>query len=297
VRIAYAGTALFGALVLECLLDRSEHEIGLVVTRPDRPRGRHGTPQPSPVKEAALAAGVPVFQPERLRDEAIDRLAEAGAEVLVVCAHGEILEASLLERMTTLVVHPSALPAWRGPAPVERALMAGETELGVAVLHMTAEVDAGPVGAARAVHVPRDADAGVAFETLARPACEAVVSTLCDMEDGSAVWSPQVGEPGYAPKLERRDREIDWSRPAVTIVDQIRALSPRIGARTEIEGRPLTIWRARVCDELPDDGSSDRLLLKAGEGHVEVLELQAPGGRRQEAASYLRGAGRWLADR
>ena len=295
-RIAYAGTARFGALVLERLLACRGHQIELVVTRPDRPRGRHGTPQPSPVKETALAAGLPVFQPERLCDAGADQVVDAGLGALVVCAFGEILGESLLERVTTLVVHPSSLPKWRGPAPVERALMAGETQLGVTVLRMTTEVDGGPIGRARTVHVPREADAGTAFELLADPACEAVTETLDGLEQGSFVWQSQVGEPTYAPKLERADREIDWSRPATEIVDRIRALSPKVGARTTLRGRPLTIWRARVLETPAAEGAAERLVVPAGEGHVEALEVQAPGGRRQETAAFLRGAGRWLVD-
>lgn len=296
-RVAYAGTAGFGALVLQGLLEGGEPEIALVVTRPDRPRGRHGTPQPSAVKEVALAAGLPLLQPDRLADEAVDKLLASRPEVFVVCAYGEIVGPEVLDRLCTVVVHPSAVPHWRGAAPVQRALMAGETELGVVVLKMSPDVDAGPVGARRTVEVPPDADAGEAFALLAPAATEALLETLESIAAGTIEWRPQVGRPTYAAKLGREDRLIDWSRPARETVDRVRALSPAVGARTVLGGRELIVWRAAALDRPPEDKgseSSDRLVVPTGEGYVEILELQLPGGRRQATATFLRGAGRWL---
>lgn len=299
-RLAYAGTAAFGALVLQELLAGREHRVTLVVTRPDRPRGRHGTPQPSAVKDVAVAADLPVLQPERLAGEAVERLLAARPDVFVVCAYGEIVRSEVLDSLPTVVVHPSALPRWRGAAPVQRALMAGETELGVDVLRMSAEVDAGPVGASRTVSVARDADAGEAFALLAPAATDALLETLAAIADGTIEWRPQVGPPTYAEKLTKDDRLIDWSRPAQDIVDRVRALSPAIGARAEIGGRTVIVWRAAAVEGVSEQdgpGQADRLVVPAGQGHVEILELQLPGGRRQVAASFLRGAGRWLTSR
>jgi methionyl-tRNA formyltransferase len=295
-RFAYAGTHHFGALVLGELLARRA-QVAAVITRPDKPRGRRGTPQPSEVKEMALECALPVLQPERFTPEFAAELTQHGAVALVVCAHGQIVPQAFLDCMLTLVTHPSAVPRWRGAAPVERALMNGETELAVATLRMTAGVDEGPVGDLRPVHVPREADAGQAYKMLAGPAAEGLVATLAAVEGGTVSWLPQEGEPSYALKLDKGDREIRWSEPAVAIVDRVRALSPAVGARTQIGGRDLTVWRARALAAAPEPAptaGADRLVIRAGEGWVEMLEVQTAGGRRMPVAEFLRGAGRWL---
>jgi methionyl-tRNA formyltransferase len=297
-RFAYAGTHLFGALVLEELSARQAPVVA-VLTRPDKPRGRHGTPQPSHVKESALAHGLPVLQPERTDGDLARELSSLGAEALAVCAHGAIIPQEFLDALITVVTHPSAVPRWRGAAPVERALMNGETELAVATLYMTAGVDEGPVGDLRRVRVPPEADAGQAYALLALPAAEGLLATLAAMEDGSVQWRAQEGEPTYARKIEKGDRELRWGEPAAAVVDRVRALSPAVGARTQIGGRELTVWRARALSEAPEPAPNaahtlDRLIVPAAEGWVELLEVQAPGGRRLPAADYLRGAGRWL---
>jgi methionyl-tRNA formyltransferase len=297
--LAYAGTARFASLVLDRLLASTEfaaaHRVVVCVTTPDRPRGRRGTPQPSPLKETALAAGLPVLQPERPDEALAVELLERRAAPLVVCAYGRIVPAGVLERIETLVVHPSLLPHWRGAAPVQRALMAGETELGVATLHMTPGVDEGPVGDQRVVHVPREADAGEAYEALAQPAAEGLLAVLDGLAHGVVEWRPQVGEATYAAKLDDADRRIDWRRPAGEIADQVRALSPEIGATTELGGRRLLVWRARALAEPASGAERDRLLMATGEGWLEILELQEAGRRRVTAQEYLRGAGRRLA--
>jgi methionyl-tRNA formyltransferase len=300
-RFAYAGTHHFGALVLDELVARRAQVVA-VITRPDTPRGRHGTPQPSEVKESALAHGLPLLQPARLSSELACDLAHMGAQALTVCAHGAIVPQEFLDGLLTVVTHPSAVPRWRGAAPVERALMNGETKLAVATLRMTAGVDEGPVGDLRSVHVPREADAGEAYRLLAIPATEGLLATLAAIEDGSVDWRAQEGEPTYAHKLEKADRELPWNEAAIAIVDRVRALSPLVGARAQIGGRDLTVWRARALTQAPEPApdsreASDRLILPAAEGWVELLEVQAPGGRRMAAAEYLRGAGRWLTRR
>jgi methionyl-tRNA formyltransferase len=160
---------------------------------------------------------------------------------------------------------------------------------------MTAGVDEGPVGDARTVHVPRDADAGRAYELLAPAAVDGIVATLKRLEAGDAAWRPQTGEPTFAAKIGAEDKAIDWSRPAPAIVDQVRALSPHIGATTELLGKRVRLWRARVGEgSLPARGP-ELLALAAGAGWVDVLELQQEGRARVTAAEYLRGAGRALA--
>jgi len=293
-RFAYAGTAPFAELVLQGLAEAGRVP-AVLVTNPDRPRGRHGTPQSPHIKGLAAELGVPVLQPERLSPpEGLEALLAFDPDVFVVCAYGQIVPQSLLDVVETIVVHPSLAPHWRGAAPVERALMAGETELGVCTLKMTAGVDEGPVGDVREVHVPGDADAGRAYELLAPAAVLGVAAVLDAIHDGTVVWTPQTGEVTSAGKIGPADKEIDWSRPAGAIADQVRALSPHIGAVTELAGRRTRIWRARPGDgPLPQTGP-DRLVLVAGEGWLDVLELQQEGRNRMTAPEFLRGAGRGL---
>ena len=172
--------------------------------------------------------------------------------------------------------------------------MAGETHLGVTILRMTPGVDEGPVGAVRKVHVPRDADAGRAYELLAAAAIEALLETLDRMDDGSVDWVEQGGEPTYAAKIGPEDRLIDWRRPAAAIADQVRALAPHIGAVTELLGRRTVIWRAAPGEGEVPASRADRLIVPAGEGWLEVLELQQEGRTRVSAQDFLRGAGRSL---
>jgi methionyl-tRNA formyltransferase len=295
-RFAFAGTAPFAELVFTGLAEAGELPCALV-TNPDRPRGRHATALPPRIKALALERGVPVLQPQRVteRDDAA-ALLELAPEVLVVCAYGKIIGPGLLEALPAIVVHPSPVPRWRGAAPVERALMAGETELGVAILQMTGGVDEGPVGFERAVHVPRTADAGEAYAKLGPVAVDGVQRVLAAIAGGSAVWRAQAGQASYAAKIGPGDKAIDWSRPAQEIVDQVRALSPHIGAQTELLGKRTRIWRAAAgTGPLPSPRTA-HLALAAGAGWVDVLELQQEGRTRVTAAEFLRGAGRALAE-
>ena len=294
-RFAFAGTAPFAELVLAGLVAADAVPLVLVTT-PDRPRGRHGTPQPPTIKVAALERGLPVLQPHNVSDlEVVSELLSLGPEVFVVCAYGQIIGPRLLDALPTVVVHPSLVPRWRGAAPVERALMAGETELGVTVLKMTAAVDEGPVGETRFVHVPADADAGRAYELLAPAAVDAVLATLHGMAAGTLRWRAQQGAATYAAKITAPDRLIDWARPATAIVDQVRALAPFIGAVTDLLGKRTLIWRAAAGSGPLPAASRERLALPAGDAWVEVLELQQEGRGRMAATDFLRGAGRALA--
>ena len=294
-KIAWAGTARFAVLVLSRVVE-SPHEIVVCLTTPDRPRGRHGAPRPSVLKEAALGLGLPLIQPDDLgAPEALAALLAFRPDVLVACAYGRIVPAAVFTAVPTLVVHPSLLPHWRGAAPVVRALMAGETRLGVATLQMDAGVDEGPVADERVVTVPADSDAGAAYELLAGPAADSLLSTLSAMADGSVVFEPQSGPADYAAKITEADRVIDWRRPAQAIADQVRALSPEVGAHTELGGRRVLVWRAVPTATLAaGDDSRDRLVVPCGRGYLEILELQEAGRRRMTAQEYLRGAGRRL---
>lgn len=294
-RVAFAGTAPFAERVLAGIV-ASRHAPVVVVTNPDRPRGRHGTPRPPGIKVAAVAAGLPVLQPDRVGDpEAVASLLRHEPDVFVACAYGQIVGAAVLEALMCVVVHPSPVPRWRGAAPVERALMAGETDLGVATLRMTAGVDEGPVADERRVSVPPEANAGEAYALLAPAAVTSLLATLDAIQDGSVRWHEQVGEASYAAKITAADKAIDWTRPAREIADKVRALSPHIGAVTELLGRRTTIWRAGVGAGPQPRPAPDRLAIATGQGWLDVLELQQEGRRRMSAAEFLRGAGRALA--
>jgi methionyl-tRNA formyltransferase len=261
-RIAVAATAPFGADVLERLA--ASHEIALLLTRPDKPRGRGRRLTPTPAKETAARLGIPVAQPARL-DESVD----LGAETVVVCAYGLLIPDSLLERALWLNVHPSLLPRWRGAAPIERALIAGDTRTGVTIHRTTAELDAGPIAAQEAFEIAPDDDAGAVYARSAEVAARLLNDVLPDPR-----FEPQPTEGAtYAEKIAPADRELDLTRPAGELVDRIRGLSPYIGARAVVDGRPLVIWKARAGED----------------GSLELLEVQPEGGRRMPYADYLRG--------
>jgi methionyl-tRNA formyltransferase len=266
-RLVVAATAPLGAAVLEGLAAR--HEIELLVTRPDRPRGRGRALGAPPAKQAAERLGIPVAQPERLVES------PGSAETVVVCAYGALVPESLLGQRLWLNVHPSLLPRWRGAAPVERAILAGDVETGVTIHRTTAELDAGPIAAQRAFPIGREDDAGAVYERAAEVAIELLEDVL-----PQPTFRPQP-EDGvtYAEKIGPADRWLDWSRPAEEIANRIRALSPHIGARGVVRGRTLTVWRARPAQP----GS---LLVAGG---VELLEVQPESGRRMTGAEWLRG--------
>lgn len=292
--LAFAGTAPFAAGVLAGLAAAGRAP-ALVVTTPDKPSGRHAKPQPSPVTLAADQLGFTAIQPDR-PDEAVAlaRLRAAGIDLLVVVAYGRILRQGFLDEFTTICAHPSLLPRWRGAAPIERALMAGDAETGVTTFKVTLGIDEGPIADVRRLEVGEDVDAGALHEALTAPAVDGLLATLQAVSEGTVSWRPQVGESTYAEKITAADRMVDWTRPAAAIVNQVRALSPHIGAVTSIAGRRMLIWSARALAEPPAAASGDRLVLPAGAGLVEVLELQQESRRRMSAAEFLRGAGRAL---
>ena len=266
-RLAVAATAPLGAAVLEGLAAR--HEVELLLTRPDRPRGRGRRVGAPPAKEAAERLGIPVFQPERPSSLPGD------APVVVVAAYGALIPTALLDERLWLNVHPSLLPRWRGAAPVERALIAGDRETGVTIHRTTTELDAGPIAAQRAFPIGSDDDAGTVFARASELAVELVDEVLPEPH-----FRPQPDEGAtYAEKIRPEDRELDWSRPVEETVNRVRALSPHIGARGVVDGRRLTIWRARPAP-------ADALLVADG---VELLEVQPEGRRRMRAAEYVRG--------
>jgi methionyl-tRNA formyltransferase len=260
VRIAVAATAPFGADVLERLAAR--HDVAALLTRPDKPAGRGRKVAPPPAKLTAEHLGITVLQLER----PVAGL-DLGADTVVVCAYGLLIPEELLEQGLWLNVHPSLLPRWRGAAPVERSLLAGETETGVTIHETVKALDAGPIAAQRAFPVAVEDDAGTVYERAAALAVELLDEVLPEPSFG-----PQEGEPTYAAKIGPEDRELDWARPPEENLNRIRALSPHIGARGELNGRRVTIWRARI-----------------EEGELVPLEVQPEGGRRMSYDAWRRG--------
>jgi methionyl-tRNA formyltransferase len=265
--IAVAATGEFGAAILEGLAPR--REIELVLTRPDRPAGRGRKKKASPAKEVAQRYGLRIEQPERLSEFPGD------GRVVILADYGVLIPEKLLSERLWLNVHPSLLPRWRGPAPVERALMAGDRETGVTVHRTTPELDAGPIAAQRRFPIGPDDDAGVVFDRATRVALE-----LLDEVFAEPTFTPQP-EAGatHADKITAADRELDWDAPREDNLNKIRALSPHIGARGLVEGRRLLVWKARPAR--PES------LLSAG--GLELLEVQREGGKRMTAEEYARG--------
>jgi methionyl-tRNA formyltransferase len=258
--LAVAATAPFGADVLERLAAR--HEIAYLLTRPDRPRGRGRAVGAPPAKDVAERLGIDVRQPERLAGF------EPDADAVVVVAYGALIPEELLDRASWLNVHPSLLPRWRGAAPVERAIMAGDCETGVTIHRTTAELDAGPIAAQESFPIEVDDDAGAVYARAAPLAVELLEDVLAHPS-----FTPQPEEgASYADKITAQDRWIDWSSPPEEIVNRVRALSPHIGARAELEGRPVIVWRARVED-----------------GRAVPVEVQPEGRRRMSYDEFRRG--------
>jgi methionyl-tRNA formyltransferase len=263
-RIAVAATAPFGADVLEQLA--AEHDISVLLTRPDAPQGRGRKVAAPPAKVVAERLGVPVLQPER-PDAGLD----LDAPTVVVCAYGLLIPETLLAGRLWLNVHPSLLPRWRGAAPVERAILAGDEETGVTIHETVKELDAGPVAAQERFPIGPTDDAGAVFEQAARVATRLLRAVLVE---SPPTFTPQSAEGvTYADKIAPEDRVLDLERPAVELLRQVHALSPHIGARAELHGRPVTIWRARVGET----------------GMFEPVEVQPDGGKRMDAAAWLRG--------
>jgi methionyl-tRNA formyltransferase len=298
-RIGFAGTPAFAATALEAILDAGMPVV-MTLSQPDRPRGRGRKVEPGPVSAIARARNIPLFQPESLKDAAgLEPIVAHALDVLVVAAYGLILPAALLSwpRQGCINIHASLLPRWRGAAPVQRALLAGDTETGISIMRMDAGLDTGPVIARRRLPIaPRDT-AGVLQARLAAAGAEEIVATLAKLErEGRLDCSPQVeAQATYAAKIDPKEAEIDWRQTASSIDRAIRAFNPLPGARTMLDGELLKIWVAEPGPgRFGAPGSIVRaeapgILIACGEGALLVRELQRAGGRRMSAEAFLAG--------
>jgi methionyl-tRNA formyltransferase len=309
-RTVFLGTSDFAAAILERLA-ASGHRPALALTRPDRPRGRGRRLAAPPVARAARELGVALEQPERINDpEVCARVRDAAGEeaVLVVCAFGALIKEPLLSAYEPLNVHPSLLPRWRGAAPLERAIMAGDAQTGVSIMRLTEGLDSGPVcAAAREAIGPEDTYGSLA-ERLRRLGGELLVEVLDAWERGQPPRFEEQPEEGvtYAEKIGAEDRLLDPARTALELERQVRALHPHVGARLALaDGTLLGVLRAARAEvsvdiALADHGegslpigkltaSAGHLLYGTSDGALELLEVQRPGGRPMDAGAYLRG--------
>ena len=311
-RVAFAGTPEFALPALEALLER--HRVIGVLTQPDRPSGRGRRVEPGPVKRAALAHGLPVVQPETLASEEARAPLEAwDPEALVVVAYGLILprEVLALPRLGCVNIHASILPRWRGAAPIERAILAGDTETGVSIMQMDAGLDTGPVLLQRRLSVSRSHTAGSLGAELSRLGAAALLEALEGLEAGTSRATPQPAEGvTHAAKVMKAEARVDWRRGAPDIERQIRAFNPWPVAETVLDGEPLRILDGRAEDPLEalrhssnvqqleakrdEPGAiiavlDDFVLVQCGEGRLRVLEVQRPGRRRVSARDYAHG--------
>jgi methionyl-tRNA formyltransferase len=315
-RIVFAGTPRFAELALEAILAAGHHVV-LVLTRVDKPAGRGRAVQESPVKQLARQRGLPIEQPRTLRDEALQaKLRALDADVMVVAAYGLILPAEVLRvpRHGCLNIHASLLPRWRGAAPIQRAIEAGDTETGITIMQMDEGLDTGPMLLVEREPILATDSGGSLHDRLAALGARAIVQALERLRDGTLQAQPQPGAGvTYAHKLERADALVDWAQPAQRIVDRIRAFDPVPGAAAVLErmpGAPIKLWSACIGAPRAATGSAlrartdaaprvrpgtvllappGRLIVACGDGAVELLELQRPGSRRLPAADFLRG--------
>ena len=274
------------------------HDIALVLTQPDRPAGRGLLPVQSAVKRFALSHGLELFQPGHLKDPAEQaRIAALGADALVVAAYGLILPRALLTatRLGAINIHASLLPRWRGAAPIQRALLAGDAETGISIMQMDEGLDTGPVLSQRALPIDAHDDAATLHDKLAELGAELVAGVLQDLIAGRAraVPQPQTGV-SYAPKVQKREARLDWRRPAAELERAVRAFHP---ATAVLGGEPIRVWRAATApatdaaEAAPGSATvaGSRLIVACGDGALEILELQRAGGKRLSAAEFLRG--------
>jgi methionyl-tRNA formyltransferase len=295
VRTVYLGTSTFAVDVLGALAT-SPHRPQLVVTPPDRPQGRGRKVAPPPVATAARDLGLEVLQIETVNDdEAVARIDAVAPDAIAVCQFGQLVKEPLLSRHQMLNVHPSVLPRWRGAAPIERAIMSGDTVTGVTIFQITAGLDSGPIALVRHEPIRPGENSGTLSTRLAAIGAELLVEALDSSEAGVLELTEQAEEGvTYADKIDPAERRLDPRRPAAELERVVRALTPAIGAYLELEdGERLGVEEARVTGaSLPVGTLSDvdgTVVLGCEEGALDLVRVKPPGGRAMTAADFLRG--------
>ncbi|MDP2810499.1 MAG: methionyl-tRNA formyltransferase [Rhodocyclaceae bacterium] len=298
-RLIFAGTPDFAVRALEALL-AAGHQIVLALTQPDRPAGRGMVLQASAVKKVAQARGIPVFQPERLKDPATHEpiraaCVEHGAELMVVAAYGLILPQAVLDlpRRGCINIHASLLPRWRGAAPIHRAIEAGDAQTGITLMKMEAGLDTGPMLLAEAVDIDGQDTTGSLHDRLAGLGGKLVVDALARLDQLAPVPQPEAGVT-YANKIGKAEAQLNWKQPATVLARKLRAFNPFPGAVVTLAGEPVKVWRGQAVagsgrpgQVLAADGTG--IVVACGEGALRLTELQKPGGRRVTSADFLHG--------
>jgi methionyl-tRNA formyltransferase len=295
VRIIFAGTPPFAAAALNALADAG-HEIALVLTQPDRPAGRGMKLTPSAVKQAALGRGLPVYQPNSLKTpEAQAELRAADADVMVVAAYGLILPQAVLDLpcFGCLNIHASLLPRWRGAAPIQRAILAGDAETGITIMQMDAGLDTGAMLSKTVVPIHEDDTAASLHDVLAAAGATAIVAAL-EHYPALVPVAQDDTQATYAAKLTKEEAQLDWGQPAAVLARAVRAYNPVPGAWTRLDGVPLKVWSAQACAGTGAPGEvlrdeMGRLVVACGSGALALLEIQPAGSKRMTAAAFLSG--------
>ena len=293
-KLIFAGTPEFAAQSLRAILS-TENQVVLVLTQPDRPAGRGMVLQPSAVKQVACEHGIEVFQPPTLRDPAAQaRLAAVGADAMVVAAYGLILPQTVLDlpRHGCINIHASLLPRWRGAAPIQRAIQAGDTETGVSIMQMEAGLDTGPVLLREALPITEGDTAASLHDRLAELGARLIVDALRNLP---LTPCPQPSDGvTYAAKIDKAESMLDWRLPALQLSRQVRAFNPFPGTLAYLDGTLMKIWKA-----VPDanggvpgtvlSANKDGIVVACGEGALRLCELQKAGGKRLVAGQFLAG--------
>ena len=311
-RVIFMGTPDFAVGTLEALV-KSEHEVVAVVTQPDKPKGRGKAMQPTPVKEVALRENIPVLQPKKVREtEVVEELSKLNADVIVEVAFGQIIPKTILEltKYGCINVHGSLLPKYRGAAPIQWAVMNGDEVSGVTIMKMDEGLDTGDMLTKVEVPLAADETGGSLFDKLAAAGAKLLVETLPKLEKGEVTpeKQPEISTTEYARMIKKEDGKIDWTKSAVEIDRQIRAMRPWPSAFTKVNGKNLKIWDAKVIamfggdlfSKIPGQNPTKSagkvwvadetgLHVKTGDGILVIEELQLEGKKRMKTADFLRG--------
>lgn len=296
-RVVFMGTPEIAATCLKKILADGFEVVG-VYTQPDRPKGRGMKLVPSAVKEVAVQAGIPVFQPENFREEAdVQQLRELKPDVCAVVAYGRILPQKVLEipTLACINIHASVLPKYRGSAPYQWAVLNGERETGVTAMYLCREMDAGDIIAVSKTPIGENETAGELLDRLAVLGADLLSQTLTNFEAGSVSRTPQNGEQAtYAPMLDKTMCPIDWTKTAQQVHDQVRGLHPWPVATMELNGQIFKVHQTRLSEGSGQPGqilglTKTGLRMACGQGAVEITSLQAQGGKRMAAVDYFRG--------
>ena len=299
-RVVFMGTPDFSVGTLKALAVAG-HEIVGVVSQPDKPKGRGKNLQPTPVKEAAMELGLPVYQPKKVREpEFVELLRSLKPDVMVVAAFGQIITKEILEmpKYGCINVHASLLPAYRGAAPIQWAVINGDKESGVTIMQMDEGIDTGDMIEKAVVPIAEDETGGSLFDKLSHTGAKLCVKVLKDLEEGTAVGEkqPEESTTPYAKMIDKKMGEVDWKKSAKEIEQLIRGLNPWPSAYTKVHGKTLKLWKAKVLLETSQmkpgqivKVTKDSLAVQTGQGMLEIQELQLEGKKRMDTSSFLRG--------